>query len=675
MLLFARCLLCFLFILYSLEVKADVFADEKEGEDINFSFNLIDEVNEQKDESFSEDVDDELDEEDELDVDDEVAQDNEEKSIGLDDIGLGYDNTQNTISYIKTSELFSKVKYGQKYNIKSFETWLTQGNYIDECVENGKTMLVELAKNSKDLESISFLIDNGADMITRCNPKYNVLFVAAEHNMFEKVVDLLINKGADVLYNDFEGNNVVNIAAMYNRNHEVMQTLLEYGLQINYKNNMGHTPLMLASNLNNLLNVKTLIRNGASINEVDNNGRTALMAAAIEGKDDIMHLLIRYGANIKIVDKFGMNVVDFYNKNKYLDEETYKKVWVNEFDTGSQRLEKKYEYIKKQHNYYNDLLKEGIAECKYALTRDNAINKVILALDNYADIEGKVDYTPLCDAAENGSYEVFSELVKRGANIKAKCKPLFLTIPENTAMDNLDEESKYKVLQSIKKIELLKDDVKKTKDLLWQAIAKNAHKDYVLKIIEYGFRDKKGKSSFRKAVDNNYPVEVLQKMIEKGFDVRKEEGLLKQLLETKDYRADVIDVLLKNGAQWQDEIYKTPLCYYLEKDCPKLRPSLFNSEEIYEVEKIYYDRNLEILDVLAKNDKNLDKPLCGMLSPLTFLVTKNYPSEMVKILLNNDASPYEKDLHGKSMVDYLSASEFYDDTMVEKTRENVLEDW
>jgi hypothetical protein len=93
------------------------------------------------------------------------------------------------------------------------------------------------------------------------------------------------------------------------------------------------------------------------------------------------------------------------------------------------------------------------------------------------------------------------------------------------------------------------------------------------------------------------------------------------------------------------------------------------------MEKAYYDRGLEILETLVKNDHNLDKPLCGKLSPLTYLVTKNYPSDMVKILLQYGANPEAKDLYGNSMIDYLSSNEYYDDTMVEKTRENVLDGW
>ncbi len=664
--LFARCLICFLFILFCVETKANDFAyDDNEAD---FSLDFV-ENNDEQNIDENEDVADNLENnklDDEKDTHDDVLDITERLGVG---------SLKNEVYNLKTSELFSKVKYGQKYNVSSFERWISAGNYVDECVESGKTMLIELVKSSNDIDSISFLIDNGAALITKCNPTYNALFVAAEYNVFASVVDLLINKGADVLYNDYEGNSVVNIAATYNHNPEIMQTLLEYGLEINHKNNKGFTPLMLASNLNNLLVVKALIRNGANINEVDNNGRTALMAAAVKGDESIMQLLIKYGANVNIVDKYGMNVVDFYEKNKYLEEEGYKKVWVNEFDTGSQKLEKKYEYIRKQHEYYNNLLNDGIVDCKYDINRPKAMDKVVLALDNYADIEGRGGKTPLCLAAEDGSFEVFEELVKRGANVNAKCKPLYLTIPSNTAMDSLDDDDEYKVTQSIKKIELLKNYVAKTKDLLWQAISKNAHKDYVLKIIEYGFIDKKDKSSFRKAVDNNYPVEVLEKMIEKGVNVSLEKGLLKQLLETKDYRADVIDILLKNNAEWEDNIYKTPLCYYLENGCPKLIPSMLVGEDFYAVEKADYDRRLEILDTLVRNDPNLDKPLCGMLSPLTFLVTKNYPSDTVNILLNNGANPDAKDLNGMSMIDYLSSNEYYNDTMVEKTRENVLDGW
>ena len=224
---------------------------------------------------------------------------------------------------VASVELFNKLKYGQKVRMRDVEGWLYNTSDVNECLENGKTMLLQMVAHSSDIEAISLLIDNDADLETNCEPKYNALFVAVQNNMSGRVVDLLITKGADLVVKDYEGNNALLIASAYNPSVDVIRVLLEYGLKINAQNNLGMSSLMLAVYQNSIEVVKELLQNGADVNLKDKKGRTALMAAAVRGDDDIMQLLIRYGAEFEVVDSGNMSVLDYYNKNKYLRDEDY----------------------------------------------------------------------------------------------------------------------------------------------------------------------------------------------------------------------------------------------------------------------------------------------------------------------------------------------------------------
>ena len=147
------------------------------------------------------------------------------------------------VERVETIDLFNKIKYGQKYKLSDVEGWLYNTNNVNECLENGKTMLLQMASSSSNLGAISLLIDHGADLVTLCKPSYNVLFVASQDNQSPGVIDLLINKGADIVSKDFEDNTVLAVASAANPNSDVIATLLEYGLKANDKNVFGYTPL------------------------------------------------------------------------------------------------------------------------------------------------------------------------------------------------------------------------------------------------------------------------------------------------------------------------------------------------------------------------------------------------------------------------------------------------
>lgn len=86
--------------------------------------------------------------------------------------------------------------------------------------------------------------------------------------------------------------------------------LLSIGADPNIDLN-SRTPLMLASQKQDIRMVKLLIKHEANINSTDTIGNTALMIASTGNKLNIVKLLIRHGAALNLRNKKGLNARDF----------------------------------------------------------------------------------------------------------------------------------------------------------------------------------------------------------------------------------------------------------------------------------------------------------------------------------------------------------------------------
>ena len=558
---------------------------------------------------------------------------------------------------VASVELFNKLKYGQKVRKRDIEGWLYNTTDVNECLENGKTMLLQMVSKSSDIESISLLIDNDADLETNCEPKYNALFVAAQNNMSGRVIDLLITKGADLVVKDYEGNNALLIASAYNPSADVIEVLLEYGLKINAQNNLGMNSLMLAAHQNSIEVVKELLQNGADVNLKDKKGRTALMAAAVRGDDDVMQLLIRYGAEFEVVDNANMSVLDYYNKNKYLKDNDYQE---SEFFSPSEKLEHQYQYITNKHYQYNDSLKKAVFE-------DDAEEKVRQAIEGKADINSldSNGCTPLINAARNDkSYKVFELLLENGAMVNAKC------IEDLTALMLVSSlaQGNDRVKEEIEKLKLLKEygvDVnavdKGNNNALMYAINSGADVNYVMNLLSIGADvnsvNKDGDTPLFLALKRKSPQKVLEVLISSGANLNykhpKDWTPLWYLINNNE-SLDKIILLLESGADTSvvNKIGKTPLWHLLLNG-----------------------GNAELLNALIKFDKNLNKPDARGDTPLLFAVKNDYPTEVVKTLLQYGADPEYKDSKGKNAMDIIAESQFFDITIEEQVRNDVLKHW
>lgn len=566
-------------------------------------------------------------------------------------------NPERKVLVVGTRELFNKLKYGQIFTVDDVYGWVQNTSNINECLENGRTMLLQMVANSSNLEAIAILLDRGADLVTNCNPSYNALFIAVQNNKSPAVTDLLITKGADVVVKDFEGSNALSIAAASNPNPGVTETLLEYGLRINDKNNFGFTPLMLAAHKNNIDVVKMLIKSGANVNILDNKGRSALMAAAVRGDDEIMQLLIKSGADFKLVDKKKMSVLDYYNKNKYLKDKDFVE---NEFASPSERLERQYGYIANNHYKYNEELKKAIMGNNPEVDVEVAINR--LADINILDDKG---CTPLINAANNNSsVKVFELLVRAHADVNAKClKNITASMIVSTQAQNQELAQ-----IAIDKLDLLNEnelDVNQ-KDIngdtaLMYALSNKADISYIEKLLamnaDVNVVNKIGDTPIWVALKNDLPIRVLEILIENGANVNtismNGENVLWYLLN-RNADAERIILMLASGVDTSrvNTLGKTPLWHIL----------INGGRE-------------DILHALIKYERNINEPDARGDTVLLYAVKNEYPAEIIKSMLYYGADPEMRDAKGRNTMDILSANQFFQETIKKQTRENVLNQW
>ena len=85
--------------------------------------------------------------------------------------------------------------------------------------------------------------------------------------------------------------------------------------------------------------------------------------------------------------------------------------------------------------------------------------------------------------------------------------------------------------------------------------------------------------------------------------------------------------------------------------------------------------NAEVLNALIKFDKDLNKPDARGDTPLLFAVKNDYPTEVVKTLLSNGADPEFRDSNGKNAMDIIAENQFFDVTIEEQIKNEVLEQW
>ena len=556
------------------------------------------------------------------------------------------------------ANLLSKVKKGLPFSPDEMESWIVNTKDINNCYENGQTMLLYVVARYTDVQSIRMLIENGADLQTHCNLRYEALFIAAINNPSAAVTETLLNNGANLIERDIEQNTALMLAATFNRSSKVLDMLIDYGLKTNTVNKYGYDALMLAAYENGRIPIlETLIDNGSDVNFRDKEGHTPLMAAALRGRDEAMQYLIKRGADFNAKDNNGVSVLDYYNKRHYLKTLNFDDA---NLMTPSQRLEKQFEFVAENHYRYNNALKNS-------LYSENPDAEEEMALENMADVDVKDDNgcTPLLAAViNNNTLSVIEKLVTAKADVNASCMgdrtPLMILAEQTDHRYNPDEQlKKVQYLLSHKANPDIKD--KNGDTALIYAVKNHADKALISSLVSAGadinLANNEEQTPLWVAILNNEPAETVKMLIEHGAnpnqpDARGEMPLW-YLLRT-DGDTELACVLIRGGADVE-------------------KPNAAGDLPLWYA----FNRNVDekLLETIIAHQTNLNIKNENGDTPLLYAVKNDYPANIVKLLLSKGANPNAADKNGYTIYDILQSNQYYDETMQRRNRDSVLNAW
>jgi ankyrin repeat protein len=172
-------------------------------------------------------------------------------------------------------------------------------------------------------DTVTLLLDVGADVDTRNTQGCTALFLAAESG-HSSIVKILSGKTIDInakcdrpaAFDEYSpggfdespstadgGWTPLAIAIAHNHN-QAAEILLDRDVDVNQRNYLGQTALMLAARRDDANLVLNILNKGADINAKTVKGWTALMHAARQGNLEVVRILLKHGAitNAKNVD-------------------------------------------------------------------------------------------------------------------------------------------------------------------------------------------------------------------------------------------------------------------------------------------------------------------------------------------------------------------------------------
>ena len=305
-------------------------------------------------------------------------------------------------------------------------------------------MLACIAKHS----GIVRLLLNSGEAVNYVDNKGQTALMHACRNGAIDAVDILLEYDANLDSIDFNGDNAILHAFAAQAHRAVTKIILKGPTRytINLPNQFGITPLMYASEQNDLQNTKLLLQHGATdvINETDEDGITALTHAVADKyfSDEIFSVLLRNGAGHSLFvysKSMHANAIDLIIKNGHYRGLTIimrdALEMINSKDTTNgktiliyccethdvQAVSTLFNNPQHQHININQSDDEGrtafIATCSLGFSFTDEANAIANILLDQRDIDVKSTTryrrTALWHAAQNGHWNITSKLLDR----------------------------------------------------------------------------------------------------------------------------------------------------------------------------------------------------------------------------------------------------------------------
>lgn len=290
-------------------------------------------------------------------------------------------------------------------NVKMVKLLLSKKPDINAVNAAGHSALF-LACANRSEEMAKFLLQNNADVKNAGLDESgtSALQWALTYG-WNEVAAKMIQLGADLNTRSSETGTTVLLEAMDEESikPETIHLLIDSGADVSVVNSKYRTsPLMLASQRNDLLSVKKILAKKVNINQEDENGNTALCYASGNDADDteLLKLLITAGAKVNIKNGYGRNALIEAVSSKSLNKVKF--------------LLKNGALINRRSEGFG-----GVSPISVAAFDVN-LEMVQLLIDNGADVsitDSTGDTVLLKAILSEKSYDIIKLLIKNGADV------------------------------------------------------------------------------------------------------------------------------------------------------------------------------------------------------------------------------------------------------------------
>ncbi len=491
------------------------------------------------------------------------------------------------------TELMYLVTHYQK--IDNYEekiiNWLYHNeSKINATNELGWTALMLACCNS-NTRVVKLLLDCFANPNIQNNNLDTALILACKYiNICSniEIIELLAN------YNIDENSYIFLVQKAFKTyDKDLLEQISFPKTDLNKKNINGDTALITiieyADNANATIGVKLLLENGVNINDVDKNLESALHIAVQKYNSDctLIKILLKNGINVNLQNKDGMTSLVQY---LYTDSKSF------EFDPQIVKLLLEYGTDPNIYGKYRNFIANPLFIFHGEKIDD--LEMINLLLDKGADINSQgenkslllmvVNYYVQCHIYnwdKENVYQIIKLLLKRGANpniidnsgnfpllILAKkvyrfdFKNLIIKLVKYGAdinlLDNKNETILSYLIQKnkcdadfIKFFLDFKPDINRTNICLMDAI-KIRNEKIIKLLIEYGcnvnYTNYPGENCLYVAIDNQCDISIIELLIKHGANINHHSHfrsiLTRAFFIKSDYGLEIVDILLKNGA-------------------------------------------------------------------------------------------------------------------------------
>lgn len=222
-------------------------------------------------------------------------------------IDSGYD--KNSLEENMPVTMFAYMK-GRKPIAKAL---IEAGADINRQNSEGDTIL-HLAASENDGPMVKSLLDGGAKLNIKNSLGKTPLMTALEKKRIP-VAETLIKSGADVSITDRQKKNILHYLAPIAGAQKLLALIPPQNLNVDAKDESGNTPLLIAADNSQWVNVETFTSMGANINIANRAGKTPLLLAGEKGNLSAVKNFMEKGADVKKSDGAGMTLLHHLASN------------------------------------------------------------------------------------------------------------------------------------------------------------------------------------------------------------------------------------------------------------------------------------------------------------------------------------------------------------------------